>query len=358
MKTSKLTILSITALLLAACSSEKTTISSSTAESASVSTSTQPATSTQPPIAGPITVYSGRNEKLIGPLLERFRTEKGIEVTVRYGDTAEIAGTLLEEGSRTPADVFFSQDASALGAVTAANMARQLPSEITSIVPAAFRSPDGRWVGVSGRARSIVYDPKITSVDKLAATLDQLADPKFKGKFGIAPTNASFQAHMAVYSALHGAPALEKLLKGIVANQPKRFANNAVIVQAVGAGEITFGVVNHYYVWQAKKAKPELSVANHFFSEGDGSGFVNVAGVAVLSDKPAALELVRFLLSDPSQQYFATETYEYPLVASVKPAVDLPPIETLKTPAIDFALASKALPGTLELINSTGLNRQ
>ena len=357
MKSSKLATLSVITLLFAACSSEKTTVSSSTTES-SVSTESSASTTTPPPVMGPITVYSGRNEKLIGPLLDRFRTEKGIEVSVRYGDTAEMAGTLLEEGSKTPADVFISQDASALGAVTAANMARPLPPEITNVVPAAFRSPDGKWVGLSGRARSIVYDPAITSVDKLAVSLDQLAEPRFKGKFGIAPTNASFQAHMAVYSALHGEPALEKLLRGIVANQPKRFANNAAVVQAVGAGEIMFGLVNHYYVWQAKKAKPDLSVANHFLAEGDGSGFVNVAGVAVLSDKPAAMELVRFLLSDPSQQYFAIETYEYPLVATVKPAVDLPPIETLKTPSIDFALVSKALPRALELINSTGLNRQ
>jgi len=352
MKSLKPATFVLAAFLLAACSRETTTTSTTSSESFSTTTATPVA------IAGPITVYSGRNEKLIGPLLDRFRAEKGIEVNVRYGDTAEMAGTLLEEGTRTPADVFISQDAAALGAVSAAGLAKQLPSEISSMIPAAFRGPDGKWVGVSGRARSIVFDPRKTQIANLPRSIDELTDPKFKGKFGIAPTNASFQAHMAVYSAIHGEPALEKLLTGMVANQPKRFANNAAIVQAVGAGEVMFGLVNHYYVWQAKKEKPDISIANHFLTEGDGSGFVNVAGVAVLSDKPAAMELVRFLLTDASQLYFANETYEYPLVASVKPVVDLPPIDTLKTPALDFGQVSKVLPRTLELLNSTGLNRQ
>lgn len=342
----------VAAALLASCAKE-TAVSTSEPVTATGTTTT-----TTAEITGPITVYSGRNEKLIGPLIDRFQKERGIEVNVRYGDTAEMAATLLEEGTRTPADVFISQDAAALGAVTGANMARPLPADVVTLVPATFRGPEAKWVGISGRARSLVFNSQRMKPEALPQSLKQLTEPRFKGKFGLAPTNASFQAHMAVYNVLHGEAALETLLKGIVENHPKRYSNNAMIVQAAGAGEIDFGLVNHYYTLQAKKRKADLPVANHFLSENDGSGFVNVAGVAVLSDKPAATEFTRFLLSEEAQRYFASETFEYPLVPSVQTSAELPAIDSLKTPAVDYAQVSKVLPRTLELINSSGLTRQ
>lgn len=309
-----------------------------------------------PDAAGEIlTVYSGRNEKLIEPLIERFRKETGIEVQVRYGDTAELAATLMEEGARTPAAVFIAQDAAALGALSDRQVFRPLPEQLLGMVPERFRSPKGDWVGLSGRARSVVYAPERISPEELPRSLEAVGDPRYRGRFGVAPTNGSFQAHMAVYQAVHGREELEKLLSALAANEPRRYPKNSTIVEAVMSGEIDFGLVNHYYLWQAKKENPETTVANFFMPEGEASSFVNVAGAGVLAASENAERFIAYLVSPDAQQYFATETFEYPLTDGADPVAGLQPLGDIRTPDISMGTVSDLLGETLVLIQQSGL---
>ncbi|HVR30832.1 MAG TPA: extracellular solute-binding protein [Thermoanaerobaculia bacterium] len=306
----------------------------------------------------PLTVYSGRSESLVAPLFRQFTERTGIAVGVRYGDTAELAATLLEEGVRTPADVFFSQDAAALGALAEAGSLRELPADVVALVAARFTSgPDRRWVGVSGRARAVVHDTARLAAADLPQSLEEVAHPRFAGRFGVAPSNASFQAHMAVYRVARGAAALDALLAGIASNQPRLYASNGPIVDAVIAGEIDWGLVNHYYVWRATTERPGAPAASFFMPEGEASSFINVAGVGVLGDRPEAIELVRFLLSPESQRYFAAETFEYPLLEGAEPAAALPPLAEVRTPEVDFGEVSAVLEETLAAIRKSGLLR-
>jgi iron(III) transport system substrate-binding protein len=300
-------------------------------------------------------VYSGRNEALVGPLLERLSAATGIELKVRYASTSELVATLLEEGDATPADVFVSQDAAALGALSAAGMLRPLGDEILERVEPRFRSPRGDWVGISGRVRCLVYAPERISVDELPRSLAAVAEPRYRGRFGLAPTNGSFQAHMAVFGVSEGREALVGLLAGLAANQPARYAKNSAIVEGVIAGEIDFGLVNHYYLWRARQEDPAVTALNFFQPEGKASSFINLAGAAVLNDSSAAAELVAFLLSDEAQAYFASETFEYPLAGSVAAAPELVDLDTISTPAVDYGMVSDALPDTLAAIAESGL---
>jgi iron(III) transport system substrate-binding protein len=125
-----------------------------------------------------ITIYSGRTEDLIGPLIERFEEQTGVDAQVRYGDTAELASLLLEEGAATPADVYIAQDAGALGAVAGGGLLRQLPTDVLDRVPASFRSPDGHWVGVSARARVVVYDTRELSPEQLPTSIHAHGDAR------------------------------------------------------------------------------------------------------------------------------------------------------------------------------------
>lgn len=316
----------------------------------------QPApTTTEPASATEITLYSGRNEKLIQPLIDRFQQETGTRVNVRYGETSELAATLLEEGDRSPADLFLSQDAAALGAVQAAGLFQPLPADLLARVPERFRSAEGRWIGVSGRARTVVYNPSKLQPAQLPQSLRSTTEPRWKGRFGIAPTNASFQAHMAVYSVVNGKEALQTLLAGIAANDPKRYPNNGSVVRAVADGEIDWGLVNHYYAFQLKRESPELPVENFFMPEGEVSSFVNLAGAGVVRAEGAGIDLLRYMLNDESQRYFAEQTSEYPLVEGVPAAAELTPLSEVRSPNVDFAQAATALPETLELINQSGL---
>ncbi|NIM61523.1 MAG: extracellular solute-binding protein, partial [Acidobacteria bacterium] len=183
-----------------------------------------------------LTVYAGRSESLIGPLLGRFTQKTGVPVNVRYGSTSELVATLLEEGEHTPADLFISQDAAALGALSKSGQLRGLAAATLDRVPSRFRSPGGDWVGLSGRARVVVYNTDNSSPEQLPQSLAEVVDPKFLGRWGLAPTNASFQAHMALVAALGGDQALDELLDGMVANEPKRYPKNTPIVAAVIAG--------------------------------------------------------------------------------------------------------------------------
>src|SRR5215217_8259675 len=307
---------------------------------------------------GTITIYSGRNEALIGDLIGEFERETGIDAEVRYGDTAELTAQILEEGDNSPADVFFSQDAGALGALAKENRLITLPDELLNRVEARFRSDDGLWVGTSGRVRVLVYNTDQLAETDLPASVLDLVDSKWKGKIGWAPTNGSFQAFVTALRVLKGEDAARDWLEGMKANEPVAFENNAAITRAVGAGELPAGLVNHYYLYevQAEEGKT-FPIANHFFAAGDVGSLVNVAGVGILgtadrSDK--ALVFADFLLKDDAQHYFAEHTWEYPLIAGVPAEPALVPLADIQSPEIDLSNLSD-LQGTLALLTDVGI---
>lgn len=304
-----------------------------------------------------IVVYSGRNENLIGPLLQRFQEETGIQVEVRYGSTSEMAATLLEEGARSPADVFIAQDAGALGAVAREGMLQPLPEDLLGRVEARFRSPEGLWVGISGRARTLVYSTERLSEADLPASIFELTDPQWRGRLGWAPTNASLQAFVTAMRVVYGDDATRAWLEGFIANEPRVYPNNAAQVEAAAAGEIDLGLVNHYYLYRLKAEYGEdYPAANYYLPDGDIGALINVAGVGVLTtaqDPDAAQRLVDFLLSVDAQRYFADETYEYPLIGGVETSAGLPPIDAMESPDIDLSELWD-LEGTLEMLREVG----
>lgn len=308
---------------------------------------------------GVLTVYSGRNESLLGPILQQFSEDTGIAVEVLYGGTSAVANQILTEGENSPADVFIAQDGGALGALAAAGMLHKLPSAtIAHVVSDAFVSPDGVWVGLSGRARVLVYSPE--SLDELGLELPEsildLTDEQWRGHVGWAPTNASFVANITAMRVLLGEEETEAWLAGMLANDVQAYPKNTPIVQAVIDGEVAVGLVNHYYLFRFLAEDPDITSTLHFFPGGDLGSLINVAGAAILksTDQPfVALELVNYLLSDTAQEYFATKTYEYPLVASVEPSVDLPALADIEAPDIDLTDLAD-LQGTLEMIEESG----
>ena len=304
-------------------------------------------------------VYSGRSEELVGPLIEQFETATGVQTEVRYGDTAELAAQLLEEGDNSPADVFFAQDAGALQVVQDEGLTTSLPADVVRKVPAKFRSADDQWVGTSGRARVIVYNTELVPADEVPNTVFELTEPQWKGQVGIAPTNASFQAFVTAMRVTVGEERTKEWLEGLIANDVQTFENNLAILDAVNAGTVEVGLANHYY-WYEKAAEigeENLKARNAAFEPGDVGNLVNVAGIAILptgTDNAASEQFVQFLLSDEAQQYFADVTAEYPLVKGVAARDDLPPLSEIDGP--DLTLDQLAdLRGTQDLLLQVGL---
>lgn len=311
----------------------------------------------QVPLSGEtLTVYSGRSESLIAPILQQFTDETGVQVQVRYGNTAEMAAVILEEGDNSPADVYIAQDAGALGALAQEGRLMPLPSDILARVPAEFRSDDGLWVGLSGRARVLVYNTELLTEADLPASILDLANPEWAGRVGWAPTNASFQAHVTAMRLLLGDDAVRSWLESMVANGAIPYDGNTAVVQAVIDGEVQVGLVNHYYLYGFLADNPDVPAVNYYFPGGDPGALVNVAGAGIVStsDHPGlAQRLILYLLGNHAQEYFATETYEYPLVAGIEPSVELRPLAEIEVPALDLSDLSD-LQSTLELLSETG----
>jgi iron(III) transport system substrate-binding protein len=299
-----------------------------------------------------ITIYSGRSEELIADLLTTFTAETGIEVEVRYGDSAELAAQILEEGQNIRADVYFGQDAGALGALAKEGVTKTLPSDITDLVATEYKSVNGQWVGVSGRGRVFVYDP--AKVSEVPTSYKDLMDPSWKGRIGIAPTNASFQTFITAIRVLEGEQAAIDFLNAMKQNGVL-FEKNSIIMQAIQDGVVDAGLVNHYYWWELaaeigeENMKPEVA----WFKDGDTGNLINVAGVAVLSDNPSANVFAKWLLGDTAQKYFVERTREYSLTG-VPEVAGLKPLKEIKAPAIDLSDLD-SLGETLELIRKAGL---
>jgi ABC-type Fe3+ transport system, periplasmic component len=308
-----------------------------------------------------LTIYSGRNESLVGPLIEQFSQETGIKVEVRYGDTAQMAAQILEEGDRSPADVFLAQDAGALGAVAKAGRFAPLPAEILDRVPAKYRAANGQWVGVTGRSRVLAYDSQTLDPADLPASVFDLTAPEWRGRVGVAPTNASFQAFITAMRVQHGDDRARQWLTDLVANDPQIRNNNVQIVADIDEGRLAVGLVNHYYVFERAKelgvGLDDLRVRLHFFPNGDTGALVNVSGVGLLTsaaDNANARRFIEYLLSPAGQRYFAEQTFEYPLIAGVALDPALPPLDDLEAPDIDLNDLD-TLAATVEMIQQSGL---
>ena len=211
-----------------------------------------------------LTIYSGREEKIMAPLIEQAKKALGMDIEVRYGDSTALAIALIEEGKNSPADIFYAQDAGSLGAIAKENLTVTIPAQLLQKVDEQFRSPTGQWIGISGRARVIDYNTKLVKPAEIPNSVMQLTDPKWSGKVGWSPTNGSFQSFVSAMGILQGDEKTLQWLKAMKANGAKSYDGNSAIVEALGRGEIALGLVNNYYLYRFTKDNPNFPVAIHY----------------------------------------------------------------------------------------------
>ncbi len=285
-----------------------------------------------------LTVYSGRSEEYIAPFFAEYEKQSGIKLNIRYGDSAELAAQILEEGSNSPADLFLSQDAGSLGAVSEAGLFIELGNDVAVDIPAQFVAANRTWVGVTGRARVLAYSPQ--RVSTLPKSFADLTNPIYKNKVGIAPTNSSFQAFITALIENKGEDFTKKWLTDMKANGAKIYAKNSLIVEAIDKGEIDLGLVNHYYIWETSESlgrpvKAEVS----YFAPGDLGNLINVSGAGVFAaskKQAAAAELINYLTSVAAQQKFVKDTHEYSLLPGATAPEGVPALDQVGAPTIDL----------------------
>ena len=308
------------------------------------------------PAQGTLVVYSGRSENLVGPIFKQFEDATGIDVQVRYAGTPELAATLKEEGTRSPADIFYAQDPGGLGVME--DMFAVLPEKTLTLAPEWARSEQGKWIGITARARALVYNHTTMSEKDLPDDIWDLQDPKWKRRLGWAPTNASFQTMVSGMVVLWGKEKTERWLRGMVANEPRPYPNNVTQVQAVADGEVDVGLVNHYYLLEIAHQQGKNFKASNYYPRAGGPGaLVMVSGVGILStakNKANAERFLEYMLSKEAQQWFAEVTFEYPLAPGVSGPAQAVPLEQINAPTIrQGELADLA--GTQKLLRATGV---
>jgi iron(III) transport system substrate-binding protein len=318
--------------------------------------------STAPAQTTSLTVYSGREQALVKPIMDRFTKETGIQLNVRYASSTSLATALVEEGRNSPADVYWSQEPGTLGLVGARGLLARLPQATVGKVPSRFSTPSRRWVGTSGRSRVLVYNTNEVRQSELPASVWGLTNAKWKGRIGVAPTNASFQAFLGATINLFGEARVRAWLEGLKANDVRFYPNNTTVVQAVGRGDVEVGLVNHYYLYNLLASTPDLPVRNHWFRAGDPGNLVLVAGVGVVASTrkaSAARRFVDFLLSKTGQRMIARGpgAAEYPLVKGVPRRPGLRPLAAIKGPKYNLGRLSADLAPAVRLLLEEGFIR-
>ena len=306
-----------------------------------------------------VTVYSGRSENLIGPVLEAFSCETGTDVSVRWGSSTDLALLLAEEGDRTAADVFLSRSPGPVGFLESKDLLGTVDADVLALSAVENRSKSGTWVGFSGRKRVLVHNLDALPSGDLPRSVFDLTDERYRDRVAIPATNGSFLDWFTVFRDQHGTGIATQWLADMVANGARYYPNNRSIVEAAGRGEIDMGLVNHYYQHQeAAAAGDRHRAANHSFDDDDIGSLLIITAASVMAasdDTGAANELVAYLLSEPVQHYLTTETLEYPLAADVAPAAMLPPLEALEIGTVDFDALGGGFEQSIAIVEASGI---
>jgi len=300
-----------------------------------------------------LVVYSGRSEPLIKPFLEEFAEREGLDVQVRYGETAGLVGTLLEEGDNTPADVFIGQDAAALAQLDDEGLLQ--PYGAIESTPDRYRAANLTWTGLSGRARVLAVRPG----EDAPQSIFDLTDPQFEGEL-VAPvvSNVSFRDWVSAIRLVRGDDFTRQYLEGLEANDIELLASNFDAAAAVGRGEFDVGLVNHYYVELVKEEGDELA-AVYTDQQPDGFGVVfNVASAGITAPsehEEAAQKLMDYLLTEDVQERFAGANYEYPVLPGVEAPPGVTPLDEIVTTKVSLEELGPAAEETDRLLDEVGL---
>lgn len=306
-----------------------------------------------------LVLYNGQHPQLTSVLVQAFTRQTHIKVSVRTGDGIVLADQILEEGSSSPADVYLTENSPELMNLEAHGLLAKLPVSALEQIPARERSPAGEWVGVALRVSSLAYDPARVSPSQLPSSVLQLAEPQWKGKIAVAPTDSDFPPVVGAIIADYGKPAAAKWLTGIKRNA-QTYQDEEGVVAAVNRGDVAAGIVNQYYWYRLRLELGDNGIHSrlYYFPDHDPGSIENTSGAAVLASskhRQDAQALVRFISGAAGQRILASSyDFEYPARPGIAPNPALPPLRSISpatlTPA---ALGTDQI--AVQLIEQAGL---
>ncbi|MFZ5655341.1 MAG: extracellular solute-binding protein [Pseudomonadota bacterium] len=280
----------------------------------------------QAPDENQLVIYTARAEHLIQPLLLRYTEETGTPVRFVTDKAGPLLARLAAEGEATQADVLITVDAGNLWQAARQGLLQAIDSPaLRANVPAHLRDPEGRWYGLSLRARAIVYATDRVDPAQLD-TYAGLADPRWRGRLCLRTSKEVYnQSLVATLIANRGEREAEAMVRGWVANlAAPPFASDTQVIEAIAAGQCDLGLVNTYYLGRLQRERPDLPVALFWPDQaaGEQGAHVNVSGAGVTRHSPrpaAARAFIEWLSAGEAQQLFASLNLEYPVNPEVAP---------------------------------------
>jgi iron(III) transport system substrate-binding protein len=308
-------------------------------------------------LTGDLIIYSGRREPLLEPVIAAFTEATGIDVAVKYGSTAELGNAIIEEQGNPRADVFVGTDAATAESLRAEGVFATFAAPELQAIPAELRADDGSWVGISGRARVIMYNTELVSADALPDSVFDLTAEEWSDKIAIpSTTNSSFTAWVSSLRKLVGDDETRALLQGLKDNGVTVLEGHTEVRQAVGRGEFSLGLVNHYY-YQLEKAEGSPVGVIYPDQEGGVGVLINAAAASIVEGAPNrenAEAFMKFLMGTEAQRIFAETNFEYPLIEGVETIADVKR-GTFRESDVVLAELGAMNEETLDLIDSVGL---
>lgn len=311
-------------------------------------------------VNGKLVIYSGRSEALIQPVLDAFQSKyPKVEILIKAGSNSALANALIEEQSNPQADIFITTEMFTAQSLAQKGIFQSYFPKGAESLSAEFIGPNQTWIGLTRRARVILYNADLVAPEELPASIFDLTNPEWKGQVAAAgSTNGGMQAHIAAMRKLLGEEATANWLKGLLANNVTFFGGHTDVRKAVGAGEFKLGLVNHYYYHLQKAEGSNVGIIYPDQDEGQIGLLTNITAAAIVRDAqnlPAAQALLDFLVSPEGQKLFAEGNYEYPLLPGVPLREGVTPLENFRLAAIDIPSIALDLEATFKLMEVVGL---
>jgi iron(III) transport system substrate-binding protein len=311
-------------------------------------------------ISDRLVIYSGRSEPLIQPVIDAFKAQNpGVEILLKAGSNSEIANALIEEQANPQADVFITTELFTVQSLAAQGIFQPYRPAGAEQLPAEFIGPDNHWIGLTRRARVIMYNTDLVSPDEVPESIFDLTDPKWKGQVAAAgSTNGSMQAQIAAMRQLNGEQATEQWLRDLIANEVTFFGGHTDVRKAVGAGEFKLGLVNHYYFYVQQEEGSPVGIVFPDQGESQIGLITNATAAAVVKEAPntaTAQAFLDFLVSSEGQKLFAEQNFEYPLLSGVALRVGVQPLDEFRLADVDVAKAAQEFEATFDLMEKVGL---
>ena len=281
-----------------------------------------------------IVLYSGQHPQLTDALVRSFEKQTGIDVKVRTNDGVVLADQLLQEGPASPADVYFTENSPELETLDQHGLLVKLPAPTLQQLPSDDAPHGGAWAPVALRVSGLAYSPKLIARSSLPPSVLDLAQPAWKGKVAIAPTDSDFPPVVGAVLARYGPTAAKQWLAGLKRNA-QVFQTDEAVVAAVNSGHVATGVINHYYSYRLRTeiGPGAMHSAVYFFPDHNVGSIENISGVAVLktSKHPQLADrFADFLVSATGQRLISQgDDFEYPARADIAANPQLPPLSSL-----------------------------